>query len=218
MEMMDHQHLTALAIAAAAAIPTGYAAALAARTLAAMPVSIAAMIALNLLVNIWSALAVPPGAVLAVSCALGWALLVLAAVDALAFRLPDILTLPLVVAGIAAAWFLSEPEIWDHVIGAVAGLAMFYAIAALYRATRGREGLGLGDVKLAGAMGAWLGWQPLPFAVLVACAVGLVWVGLATMRRGRDALGERIPFGIALCFSLWTIWLHGMPAFLDQPY
>jgi len=215
MNPMDAPHLTALAIAAIAAIPSGYAGAMTARALSGEPVPATATVALNLLVNVWAALVLPPDWLLAMGCALGWALIVLAAVDAVALRLPDMLTLPLIAAGIAVAYFRPEYDVRDYAIGAALGAGLFYGIATLYRAMRGREGLGLGDVKLAGAMGAWLGWQALPFAMLVACAAGFVWVGIALLRRGADALSERIPFGIALCFALWVVWLHGLPAFLD---
>jgi leader peptidase (prepilin peptidase)/N-methyltransferase len=98
-----------------------------------------------------------------------------------------------------------------HVIGVLIALLLFYAVAVVYQRVRHQEGLGLGDVKLAGAAGAWLGWQALPYVVLLACALGLVWVGVAIMRRGREAVQERIPFGIALCFAIWVIWLYGPP-------
>jgi len=203
------------AIIALAAIPAGAAATLAARRLAETAAPPAwLLIVLSIMLGLWAAAVIPWGVLLAVTCLLGWMLLVLAAVDALAFRLPDMLNLPLIALGIAVSNLLPQPDVMGHVIGMIAGLLSFYAIAEGYRAARGREGLGLGDVKLAGAAGAWLGWQALPFVVLVACFVGLVWVGLAAARRGSEGLQERIPFGVALGFALWTIWLHGLPEFL----
>jgi leader peptidase (prepilin peptidase)/N-methyltransferase len=205
-------------IVAGGALPAGIAAGFAARRLSqtAQP-PLALMIAACALFGLWAAVTMPFGVLLAITCALGWMLLVLATVDALAFRLPDVLTLPLIAAGLAVSWWLPEHDLKDHAIGAAAGLAVFYAISILYRAARGMDGLGLGDAKLAGAAGAWLGWQALAFVVLLACAVGLVWVGVATMRRGRAALQERIPFGVALSAAIWVIWLYGLPAALD-PY
>ncbi len=38
--------------------------------------------------------------------------------------------------------------------------------------------------------------------VLVACAMGLVWAGVAAIRRGREGLEERIPFGVALAAAI----------------
>jgi leader peptidase (prepilin peptidase)/N-methyltransferase len=214
------------------AVPAGVAAALAARRLSHTdrpPIwtMIAACLALGLW--LWAVYKMPvvtqaqeladpkPVAswIIAAGFGLGWTLLVLATVDALALRLPDILTLPLIAAGLVVSWFLPERDLLGHAIGAVAGFASFWSIAFFYRAARGQDGLGMGDVKLAAAAGAWLGWQALAFVVLIACAVGLVWVGIAVMRRGRAALEERIPFGVALTFAIWLIWLYGLPEIFD---
>jgi leader peptidase (prepilin peptidase)/N-methyltransferase len=207
--------MLAIAVILSGAIPAGAGAAIAARKLAYSnqpPIGIA--IAACMALGVWAALVMPQGPLLAATCALGWVLLVLAIVDALALRLPDILTLPLIAMGVGVAYLLPDRDMIGHAIGAFAGAASFYGIAALYQWRRGQEGLGLGDVKLAGAMGAWLGWQALPFAVLVACAAGMLWIGIAALRRGREALGERIPFGIALGFALWVVWLYGVPQML----
>ncbi len=203
-------------IVAAGAVPAGLAAAFAARRLShTRNPPIWTMIAACLALGLWAAYVMPPGFLLAASCVLGWTLLVLAVVDSLALRLPDILTLPLIAAGLAVSWFLPEHDLLGHAVGAAVGLLAFWSIAALYRAMRGQDGLGMGDMKLAAAAGAWLDWQALAFVVLVACAVGLVWVGVAVMRRGRDALEERIPFGVALAFAIWIIWLYGLPEMFD---
>jgi leader peptidase (prepilin peptidase)/N-methyltransferase len=195
-------------------LPAGYAATLLARRLAdsAEP-SMPAMIAICAVFGSWAAWIMPSLSLLAISCALGWMLLVLSTVDAFAFRLPDILTLPLIVAGLAVAWWLPDHDLIGHIVAALIAVLVFYSIAAAYRGLRQQEGLGLGDMKLAGAAGAWLGWQALPYVVLLASALGLVWVGIAAIRRGREALRERIPFGIALCLAIWVIWLYGPPEF-----
>ena len=195
-------------------VPAGFAAALASRNLAgAKQMPVMAVIIAAAIVGVWAMLFVGNPALLAVSCALGWMLLVLAAVDMFAFRLPDILTLPLIAVGLAVSWWLPEHDLIGHTVAALLGIAIFYGIAVAYRRARGQDGLGMGDVKLAGAAGAWLGWQDLPFVVLLACAFGFLWVGVAMMRRGRTALGERIPFGVALCFAIWITWLYGAPDF-----
>jgi leader peptidase (prepilin peptidase)/N-methyltransferase len=162
-----------------------------------------------LLLDVWAALVVPHGWLVAATCALAWALLVLSAVDAAIFRLPDVVTLPLLALGLVVSWLLPDKDLAGHAIGALCGAAAFFLIAEVYRRTRGRDGLGMGDVKLAGAAGAWLGWQALPSMVLLACCAGLVWVGVGVLRRGKAVLEERIPFGVALCFGIWVIWLYG---------
>jgi len=193
-------------------LPAGYMAAVAARRLSAgAGPDVMAMIAACAALGIWAAFVFPTTALLAISCALGWTLLVLAAVDVLAFRLPDILTLPLGVAGLAVAQWLPDRDLVGHAVGAAIGGLLFYIVAAAYQRVRRQDGLGFGDVKLAAAAGAWVGWQPLPYVVLIACAGGLVWAGVAAIRRGRTALRERIPFGVALCAGLWIVWLYGAP-------
>jgi leader peptidase (prepilin peptidase)/N-methyltransferase len=169
------------------------------------------MVIASAALGIWAALLVPAAPLLVMTCVLGWGLLVLSTVDALAFRLPDSLTLPLMATGIGTSLLLPEPDPVGHVVAAVVGIAIFYGVSVGYRTLRGRDGLGLGDAKLAGAAGAWLGWQALPSVVLLACCAGLVWIGIATIRRGKAALGERIPFGVALSFAIWLIWLYGPP-------
>jgi len=162
-----------------------------------------------LVVAFMSVMVVPQPWLAAATFVLGWVLLTLATIDALALRLPDILTLPLVAAGLLLSWWLPDAPLIAHAIGAVAGFLVFYAITVIYRSLRGQEGLGLGDAKLVAAAGAWLGWAALPSMVLIACAAGFVWVGLAVVRRGRAALGEQIPFGVPLCFAFWIVWLFG---------
>jgi leader peptidase (prepilin peptidase)/N-methyltransferase len=162
----------------------------------------------------WGLLTVQPVEILPLTFLLGWVLLVLAIIDSLVFRLPDILTLPLIAAGLIASLCLPQPSLLSHVVGAVAGFVVLFLISLVYRRTRNREGLGLGDAKLASATGAWLGWQALPSVILIAAAAGLVWFGLAFARRGRTALGEQIPFGVPLCFATWLIWLYGVPAII----
>ena len=114
------------------------------------------------------------GKVLVASCVLGWTLLTLALIDWRAFLLPDALTAPLVVFGLAAAYVLDRIHLADHVIGAAAGFLAFAAVALLYRMLRGRPGLGLGDAKLLAGAGAWLTWQALPSVVLFGAVLGLL--------------------------------------------
>lgn len=156
----------------------------------------------------WAAAIMGWTAVFAITLLLAWALLTLAAIDILAFRLPDALTLPLAAAGLVVALILPN-DIWAHVAGAIIGYGTFAAIGWGFARIRGHEGLGLGDAKLAAAAGAWLGWAPLPSVVLIACAAGFLWVGVMAMVRGRTALGQRIPFGVALAIAIWVVWLYG---------
>ena len=158
---------------------------------------------------LWAAAVMPNPFLLAVTLLLAWVLLVLGAVDLLAFRLPDVLTLPLIAAGLLLSLRLPDTDPLAHVAGAAIGFAALYGIAVAYRRARGREGLGLGDAKLTAAAGAWLGWQPLPSLLLIACAAGFISIGIGMLWRGKAALQEEIAFGVPLCLAFWIVWLYG---------
>ena len=90
---------------------------------------------------------------------------------------------------------------------AVATATIFYAFRFGYRRWRGREGMGLGDVKLAAAAGAWLDWNALPFAVEMAALGALAFVLIARFvsRRPIDA-AAKLPFGAFLAPAIWVAW------------
>ncbi len=142
-------------------------------------------------------------------CALGWTLLALAWIDAGHFLLPDVLTLPLLLAGLAACGWLEPWALRDHALGAALGYGLLRAVALGYRALRGREGMGAGDAKLLAACGAWLGWAALPDLLLLAALGGL---GAAAAMRLRGRAVERttaLPFGPFLAAACWTVRLLG---------
>ncbi|MGD0863957.1 MAG: A24 family peptidase [Rhizomicrobium sp.] len=198
---------------AAFALAGGWSSARAAVILSGRRFSVAMASALCVALAAWAAAIMGWTVVFAITLALGWALLTLAAIDILAFRLPDILTFPLAAAGLLVAQVVAH-DLWAHVAGAAIGYCAFAAIAWGFERARGREGLGLGDAKLAAAAGAWLGWMPLPSVVLIACAAGFLWVASLAIVRGRAALAERIPFGMALAIAIWVVWLYGPLEFL----
>jgi prepilin signal peptidase PulO-like enzyme (type II secretory pathway) len=63
--------------------------------------------------------------------------------------------------------------------------------------------MGYGDFKLTGALGAWLGWQLLPWLVLGAATTGLI-LALALALRCRS-LTQAMPFGPMLAASGWAL-------------
>jgi leader peptidase (prepilin peptidase)/N-methyltransferase len=142
-----------------------------------------------------------------VTALLGWWLFLIAALDLEHHWLPDRLTWPLPGAGLVAAWGGFGPPLGDRAIGAAAGFASLFAIGALYRSVRGREGLGGGDPKLFAAIGAWLGWAQLPFVLLGAGLLGLVAVLLKTARGEAVAGTDRLPLGTLMALAAWPIWI-----------
>jgi leader peptidase (prepilin peptidase)/N-methyltransferase len=158
------------------------------------------------LIGLVSFLAHPLPAALA-TAAFGWWLLIVAALDAEHHWLPDRLTLPLGLNGLLVAWVGISPPLMDRLIGAAVGFAILALIALGYRALRGKEGLGGGDPKLFAALGAWLGWQPLPFVMLGAGLLGLTAVALKRARGERVGAADRLPLGTLLALAAWPIWL-----------
>ncbi len=133
-------------------------------------------------------LAAPAAALLTV---IGWWLLLLALIDAEHGRLPDVLTLPLAATGVAAATLLPLPGLVAPCasgLGAVTGFLLFVAVDRLYRAWRGRVGLGRGDAKLLAALGAWLRLEGLAPLILLAAVAAIGLALLRGQRRGDDAL------------------------------
>jgi leader peptidase (prepilin peptidase)/N-methyltransferase len=133
----------------------------------------------------------------------------LAVIDWRHLMLPDVLTLPLIPAGIAAAWALAPDRLADHVIGAAAGFAFLALVAVLYRRFRGRHGIGLGDGKLFAAAGAWVGWQGLPSVLLLAAFAGLAGALVQARLAGGLDPERELPFGLYLAGALWLVWLYG---------
>jgi len=128
-------------------------------------------------------------------------LLALAVLDARHFWLPDMLTLPLAALGLTLADPLLPAPFWDRVIGAALGYGGLFLLALAYRRLRGREGLGLGDAKLLGAIGAWLGWQLLPMVLLIASLGGLLWALALRLRDHSLGATTRLPLGTFLCLA-----------------
>jgi leader peptidase (prepilin peptidase)/N-methyltransferase len=155
----------------------------------------------------WAA-AVTDGPDVWLACLLGWTLLTAAWIDLRTMILPDVLTLPLLVAGLIITAAISPDALADHALAAVLGYLALFATARGYRRLRGREGLGLGDAKLLAALGAWLGLSGLPIVLVLAACSGLLAAGLATLFGRRVTAATAIPFGPFLAATGWLTWLY----------
>ncbi len=154
-----------------------------------------------------AALALVPGPAGLAGALLGWILLALAVLDARHLWLPDRLTWPLLGLGLLGGAAGLPPPLSDRAIGAALGFAALWLVAAGYRRLRGRDGLGGGDPKLLAAIGAWLGWQPLSWVVLLAALGGLAWVAVQRLRGSTIAGGDALPFGTLLAGAGFALWL-----------
>lgn len=131
-------------------------------------------------------------------CAIGW-------IDARTLRIPDALSLPLAGLGLGWAALQPEPLVLAHLIGAVLGYSVLALMGWVYFRRSGAEGLGLGDAKLFGAAGAWLGWQALPQVLLIAAVTGLVFA--VARKAARASPKVHVAFGPWLALAIWLVWL-----------
>jgi len=122
------------------------------------------------------------------------ALIVITFIDLDLKIIPDVISLPGIVVGLAASFFLPYPGVVDSLIGAVAGGGILLLVAWGYLLATGHEGMGMGDVKLLAMIGAFLGWKgvvvTLLFGSFIGALLGAVLI-IAFGKGGRYA----IPFG-----------------------
>jgi len=152
-----------------------------------------------------SALFIMPGIAGLSLAVAGWLLLALAALDAEALWLPDRLTLPLASLGIVDAALFDPDGLAARLLGAAGGFLLLEVIRRLYVVLRRREGMGGGDPKLFGAIGAWLGWTGLPLVLTLAGIAGLGWV--AARRIGGRPVPVALPLGSLMALAAWPLLL-----------
>jgi leader peptidase (prepilin peptidase)/N-methyltransferase len=109
--------------------------------------------------------------------------------------IPDVLSLPGIVVGFAVSLFSLSSLSWiDSLIGMVAGGGFLLLVSIAFEKLTGREGMGMGDVKMLAMIGAWMGWRSLLFIVLVSSLSGSL-IGGALLALSRQGARTRIPFG-----------------------
>jgi leader peptidase (prepilin peptidase)/N-methyltransferase len=140
-----------------------------------------------------------------------WAMIALAFIDFDTQLLPDDITLPLLWLGLLANAFGLFVDLRSAVFGAAGGYMVLWTVYWAFKLIAKKEGMGFGDFKLLAAIGAWTGWQVLPFVILVSAGLGAVIgsIGLWLAKRGSDT---RIPFGPFLAFGGVAGILWGMQA------
>jgi leader peptidase (prepilin peptidase) / N-methyltransferase len=125
---------------------------------------------------------------------LTWTLIALTCIDIDTQLLPDDMTLPLLWVGLLFNLFGVFAPLKDAVIGAMLGYMILWSIYWLFKLITGKEGMGYGDFKLLGALGAWFGWQKIPAIILLSSAVGAV-IGIGLMIAAKRGKEVPIPFG-----------------------
>lgn len=130
--------------------------------------------------------------------------------------LPDSLTLPLLWLGLLLNTQGTFASPTDAVIGAAAGYMSLWAVFWLFKLLTGKDGMGYGDFKLLGALGAWIGWQSLLGIILLSSVVGAIIGGVILAVTGRDR-NVPIPFGPFLAAAGWMMLMFGDKLAAWQP-
>lgn len=125
----------------------------------------------------------------------GWSLVVITFIDLDHRIIPDVISLPGILAGFAASFIPGFPRPMDSALGVALGGGFLFLVLYSYEKIMGEEGMGLGDVKLLAMIGAFLGWQALPITILASSFTGsLVGVGYALLK-GESVRKFPVPFG-----------------------
>ena len=122
-------------------------------------------------------------------------------------RLPNVLTLPGLVIGLAFS-AVQPPGLRDAVIGALLGAGILQGIRLAWYALRGVEGMGFGDVKMLAMIGAFLGWRNVIVVLFFSSLAGAL-VGVALTVTGRQAMSTKLPFGTFMAVAAFAASLFG---------
>ena len=140
----------------------------------------------------------------------------LAYVDLRTFRLPDVITIPLILTGLCFNSFSSLRFITaqESLFGGLVGFLLLWLLNRLYRYIKKQDGIGMGDAKLLSALGAWLGWAALPSILFLASISGIIG-GMIWLRVNKQNHGSPFPFGPFLIFAgimelLWPQLLQNL--------
>jgi len=121
--------------------------------------------------------------------------------------IPDVISLPGIFLGFLFS-LVSPTVSWQSsLIGLLVGGGVLYAVAYSYYLLRKVDGMGGGDIKLLAMIGAWLGWQSLPFVIFASSLSGTL-IGLIAMLYQKKGGRTRIPFGpfLSLAALVYTFY------------
>jgi leader peptidase (prepilin peptidase)/N-methyltransferase len=145
---------------------------------------------------------------LAAGLALTWTLIAAAGIDARTQLLPDQLTLPLLWLGVLVSLVSMFVTPTSAIVGAAIGYLSLWSVYWLFKLATGKEGMGYGDFKLLGALGAWMGPMSLLPIVLLSSLIGALVGGTMLALRGQDR-STPIPFGPFIAAAGWVWFVLG---------
>ena len=140
--------------------------------------------------------------------AFAWALIALFVIDFEHQILPNVITLPGIVAGILFNVLGAGPGWVESIVGAAVGAGGLYLIAEIYYRVRHEEGLGMGDVKMLGMIGAFLGWKLVLLTLVLSSFLGSI-VGVFVLISRKESLKYAMPFGTFLAVGAFVAAVAG---------
>jgi leader peptidase (prepilin peptidase)/N-methyltransferase len=150
-----------------------------------------------------------PSLLLVVRLIFGCAMIVLFVIDLQHRILPNVITLPGIVAGFLCSVFVG-PGWLSSLVGIVAGGGSLWAVAEIYYRVRHEEGLGMGDVKMLAMIGAFLGWRLVLLTLVLGSLSGTI-VGLGILLLKRESMKYALPFGTFLALGAIVAAVAGDP-------
>ncbi len=136
-----------------------------------------------------------------------WTLITLFMIDAQTMLLPDNIVFPFLWLGILLNLNGFFTSLESSVIGAMVGYLILWSLFHLFKLITGKEGMGYGDFKLLAALGAWGGWEILPFVIFASSAFGAVF-GITAMALKGQKESQPMPFGpwLAMAGFVALVW------------
>ena len=137
-----------------------------------------------------------------------WILIALTGIDIDTQLLPDSMTLALLWIGLAVNLFDTWTSLPSAVMGAMLGYGSLWSVYWVFKLVTGKEGMGYGDFKLLGALGAWFGWQTVPVIILLSSFAGAL-LGISILLLRRLERDTPMPFGPYLAGAGLVILFFG---------
>jgi leader peptidase (prepilin peptidase)/N-methyltransferase len=148
----------------------------------------------------------------------GASLLAIAFIDLQHKIIPDVLSLSGIIVGFVFSLLPFSSLSWiDSLIGIVGGGGFLLLVGLAFEKMTGREGMGMGDVKMLAMIGAWMGWRALLFIILLSSLTGSL-IGGALLLLSRQGVRTRIPFGpyLALGTLIYLFFGHEIVFWFNQ--
>jgi leader peptidase (prepilin peptidase) / N-methyltransferase len=132
--------------------------------------------------------------------------LAISVIDARRLMIPNVLNAAHLGGGLTFAALTNSAPLLSSLLGGIFGFVTLLAFRSGYRGIRGRDGLGLGDVKFMAGSGLWVGWQGLAPLLLASSLSALVFLAIRVALAGRSHAHEPLPFGPFLCAGTVAVW------------